>query len=120
MLTPQLFLKSLVDETRFRCLLLLLTEGELCVCELSHAVDAIQPKISRNLALLRQNGVVASRRNGQWIFYSLHPELPRWAVEMLQAAHHGCNGQSLLDQDRSRLGGMDKRPKRPQEIPAFA
>ncbi|ABK45460.1 transcriptional regulator, ArsR family [Magnetococcus marinus MC-1] len=120
MLTPQQFLKSLVDETRFRCLMLLLIEGEMCVCELSQAVDAIQPKISRNLALLRQHNVVTSRRNGQWIFYALHPELPQWAKEMLHASHRGCQEQSLLEQDIKRLATMDRPPKFSSALSAVA
>ena len=47
------FFKALSDLTRLRMLVLLSHEGELCVCELTHALDEIQPKISRHLAQLR-------------------------------------------------------------------
>ncbi len=63
------FFKALSDLTRLRMLVLLNCEGELCVCELTHALDEIQPKISRHLAQLRELGVVLDRRQGQWIYY---------------------------------------------------
>ncbi len=47
--TKSLF-QLLSDPTRLRCLLLMQVEGELCVCELTHALDLSQPKISRHLA----------------------------------------------------------------------
>jgi ArsR family transcriptional regulator len=48
------FFKMLADSTRLRCLLLMQAEGELCVCELTHALNLSQPKISRHLAHLRE------------------------------------------------------------------
>ena len=58
------FFKMLADSTRLRCLLLMQAEGELCVCELTHALNLSQPKISRHLAHLREAGVLVARRNG--------------------------------------------------------
>ena len=52
-MTPEILLKSLSDQTRLRSLMLLMQEGELCVCELTYALNLIQPKISRHLASLR-------------------------------------------------------------------
>ena len=44
---PEQFFKVLADATRLRMLMLLVMEGELCVCELTHALNEIQPKISQ-------------------------------------------------------------------------
>ena len=44
---PVDFYKCLADATRLRCLLLIHEEQELCVCELTAALDEIQPKVSR-------------------------------------------------------------------------
>ena len=62
--------KACADETRLR-LLVLLTERELCVCELVDVLEMPQGKISRHLAVLRRAGLVADRRDGTWIYYSL-------------------------------------------------
>ncbi|MBF0308686.1 MAG: metalloregulator ArsR/SmtB family transcription factor [Magnetococcales bacterium] len=112
MMTPDALLKTLVDETRLRCLLLLLEERELCVCELGHALEEIQPKISRHLALLRKEQVVQDRRAGQWVYYRLHPELPDWAMTVLQALARGGRETAFFRQDHQRLLHMKDRPDR--------
>ena len=80
-LPPDQFFKALSDLTRLRMLVLLNCEGELCVCELTHALGEIQPKVSRHLAQLREQGVVQDRRQGQWIYYRINSGLPAWARE---------------------------------------
>ena len=102
--------KLLADETRLRLLVLLAREGELCVCELTHALGEIQPKISRHLALLREGGAVAARRQGQWIYYRLRPDLPRWAQDVLEASARGAARLEPFVSDRAALCGMPDRP----------
>jgi len=80
---PVQFYKCLADETRLRCLLLIENQTELCVCELTEALQESQPKVSRHLAQLRERGVLLDRRQGQWIFYQMSPELPIWAKSVL-------------------------------------
>ena len=62
--------KALSDETRLR-VLVLLSERELCVCQLESALGLSQAKVSRHLTVLRNAGLVDDRREGLWIFYSL-------------------------------------------------
>jgi DNA-binding transcriptional ArsR family regulator len=50
--------RLLADTTRLRIVMLLQQAGELCVCELTHALDLSQPKISRHLAHLREGGLL--------------------------------------------------------------
>ena len=82
-MTPEQFFKCLADETRCRSLLLIQQETELCVCELMAALDESQPKISRHLAQLRKCGRMEDRRQGQWVFYRIHPDLPAWMITVL-------------------------------------
>ena len=63
--------KALADETRLRILALLLSEGELCVCDIIASLKLPQSTISRHLAYLRKTDWVNDRRNGLWIYYSL-------------------------------------------------
>ena len=79
------FFQLLSDDTRLRCLLLMQQEGELCVCELVHALGLIQPKVSRHLAALRDAGVVTDRRSGQWIYDQINPDLHAWAHQVIDA-----------------------------------
>lgn len=62
--------KALGDETRVR-LIALLCHGELCVCHLITALDLPQSTVSRQLGILRNAGIVATRREGTWIYYRL-------------------------------------------------
>jgi ArsR family transcriptional regulator len=106
---PEL-LRALADPTRLRCVVLLQREGELCVCELTHALGESQPKISRHLAQLREAGIVADRRRGVWIHYRLHPEMPEWAAEILAATAAGAADQTPFRDDRAALREMPNRP----------
>ncbi|KTC39160.1 metalloregulator ArsR/SmtB family transcription factor [Pseudomonas poae] len=110
MITPIEFFKSLADETRVRSMLLISTQGELCVCELMCALEESQPKISRHLAQLRSSGLLLDRRQGQWVYYRLNPNLPAWAREILQVASK-ANTDWLKD-NAVRLQNMNERPVR--------
>ncbi|MEW8586707.1 MAG: metalloregulator ArsR/SmtB family transcription factor, partial [Candidatus Thiodiazotropha sp.] len=68
-INPDSVFSALANSMRLRCILLLLKHRELCVCELTHAIGAAQPTMSRNLAQLREVGLVSDRRKGQWIYY---------------------------------------------------
>lgn len=64
-------LKALADETRLR-IFRLLTQQELCVCEIEDILHLPQSLVSNHLAVLRRNGLVESRRDAEdarWIFY---------------------------------------------------
>ena len=92
-------------------MMLLMQEGELCVCELTHALELIQPKISRHLASLREMQVVSDRRAGQWIYYSINPSLPAWANELLQATLKGIKNENQFRDDIKKLKTMANRPE---------
>jgi ArsR family transcriptional regulator len=109
-LTAEIFYKALADPTRLRSLMLLVQEGELCVCELMCALDIIQPKISRHLAQLREAGIVSTRREGQWVYYRLHKSLPAWAKQVLKATARGVAEQVPFIDDRQALVDMPDRP----------
>ncbi|MGD9787981.1 MAG: metalloregulator ArsR/SmtB family transcription factor [Sulfuricellaceae bacterium] len=111
MLEAQNFYDVLSDETRRRLLALLLKEGELCVCELGAALDLAQPKVSRHLAVMREAEVLAQRREGLWVYYRLHPQLPLWAARTLELMVQGLPEASKR-QDAERLGSMTARPAR--------
>lgn len=75
---PHQFFKLLADETRVRCLLLIMRKQPICVAEFVSALEESQPKISRHLALLRASGIVQDCRKGQWVYYRLADDLPGW------------------------------------------
>ena len=104
------FYKCLADDTRLRSLLLIAAEEELCVCELTTALNVIQPKISRHLAQLKQAEILLDRRQGQWVFYRINPKLPEWAHTVLSAT--ATANASFLKKNLTRLNAMGDRPAR--------
>ncbi|WP_394497493.1 metalloregulator ArsR/SmtB family transcription factor [Shewanella sp. ENK2] len=111
-LTPIGLFKSLSDPIRLSIVMLLIAEKELCVCEFTEALDEIQPKISRNLALLKTAGLVVNRRQGQWIYYSINTQLPSWVKTVLSETYNG--NKSLVASPLAKLNLVGKNEDRPQ------
>jgi DNA-binding transcriptional ArsR family regulator len=107
---PVELFKQLSDTTRLRCLSLMVSEGELCVCELTEALGLSQPKISRHLAQLRESGAVQSRRAGHWVHYRLHEDLPLWAGQIIQGMQAGTGSREPYCSDLRALQNMSNRP----------
>jgi ArsR family transcriptional regulator len=103
----------LSDRTRRRLLTLLLDEREICVCRLAEAVDLAQPKISRHLSVLRESGVLVSRRQGTLILYRFNPALAGWAVRVISMMSEGARLEPYHDEDRMRLAQAKLRGVRP-------
>lgn len=103
---------ALSDPIRLRCLALLAKEGELCVCELTRALEAGQPQISKHMATLRDAGLVKDRRDAQWVLYSLAIDLPQWVKDAVAAAVEGISPQDRHSDDVKRLKEMAARPPR--------
>jgi len=106
------FFQALADSTRLRCLMLMVAEEEVCVCEMAHALGEIQPKISRHLAALRMAGFILDRREAQWMYYRLHPDLPDWMKEVLNTSYRALIDQTPFCTDRTALANMPSRPQR--------
>ena len=76
-------LKALANETRLK-ILRLLSEKEMCVCELTVALDLTQPTASHHLNILENMELIKDRKEGKWIFYSVtNPELTRYFFDFL-------------------------------------
>lgn len=65
--------KALSDETRLR-IIKLLEQGELCVCDITAALDMVQPKVSFHLSGLKEAGMIKDRKSGKWTHYSLNEQ----------------------------------------------
>ena len=64
---------ALSDETRLS-IIERLRRGECCVCELMDQLEAAQSRLSFHLRVLREAGIIDSRREGRWAYYWLVPE----------------------------------------------
>jgi len=61
---------ALGDESRMR-LLFALRKGELCVCQLIALLDLSPSTVSKHLSILRDAGLLDSRKKGRWVYYRL-------------------------------------------------
>jgi ArsR family transcriptional regulator len=105
------FYKSLTGEIRLKTLMLTHYHGELCVCELMEALEETnQPKVSRNLAVLKKAKVITDRKHGQWVFYRINQSLPLWAKSVI--AQTTENNISLIRNELQHLDNMQNRPDR--------
>jgi DNA-binding transcriptional ArsR family regulator len=73
------FLKALAHESRLM-ILCILAEGEQSVSELEQQLELRQPTVSQQLARLRADGLVSTRREGKTVYYSLASEEARIVI----------------------------------------
>lgn len=64
--------KALGDETRLK-MIRLLESGERCVCEMIELFDLGQSTASHHLKILKNAGLIRSRREGKFVYYRLLP-----------------------------------------------
>jgi DNA-binding transcriptional ArsR family regulator len=79
------FLKALAHEARL-VILCLLVDGEKSVTEIEQLLKLRQPAVSQQLARLRADGLVDTRRDGKNIYYSLARSEVRDVIETLHSA----------------------------------
>ncbi|WP_346353332.1 metalloregulator ArsR/SmtB family transcription factor [Azotosporobacter soli] len=68
-LTAELF-KTLGHPARIK-ILLMLTDGERCVCEMIEQIDIEQSNFSQHLGVLKRQGLIESRKDGQKVIYKI-------------------------------------------------
>ncbi len=85
-------LKALAHPDRL-LLLCQLVEAERCVAELGAATGVEQPSLSQQLGILRSEGLVATRREGKFVFYSLASVGVQVVLNALYS--HYCQPQAI-------------------------
>src|SRR3954471_11463916 len=94
--------KALADTTRLRILRLLMA-GEVCVCNIHEALRIPQAKASRHLAYLRRVGLVTTRREGLWVYYSLATSQDPIVAAIREPTTHVLGHVEALKKDADRL-----------------
>ncbi|MFB7394708.1 ArsR/SmtB family transcription factor [Streptomyces sp. NPDC056191] len=66
-------LKAMADQTRLQIVHLInqAPAGELCVCDLTDALDLAQPTVSRHLKILTAAGLLRREQRGTWAWFSI-------------------------------------------------
>jgi ArsR family transcriptional regulator len=77
-------LKAVAHETRLK-ILRLLSQREMCVCELTVALNLTQSNASHHLNILENIRLIQDKKEGKWVFYSIaKPELVQNLFDFLE------------------------------------
>jgi ArsR family transcriptional regulator len=94
--------ECMCDVTRLR-LLHVLAQGPVCVCHFQEVLDEPQVKVSKHLSYLRERGLVACQREGNWVVYTL-PEKPSRELAANLACLQDCARENpVFKRDLARL-----------------
>jgi ArsR family transcriptional regulator len=94
--------KAFADPNRVR-VLWALREGELCVCELADGLELTQSTLSTHLQVLRECGLVQSRRHGKWMYYVLARGFAKLTDGLFRFFEQDLEGDAQLRADHKRL-----------------
>lgn len=70
--------KAFCDENRIK-ILQLLSDGEKCACKLLEEMNITQPTLSHHMKILCDSGIVESRKEGKWMYYSISKDGTEYA-----------------------------------------
>ena len=103
--------KALADETRLRMMHLLLSVGDLCVCDLESALGISQSKASRHLQTLKQAELVDDRRDATWVYYRVADGLDETARSALVALREALADDARVQADIERARELRRSPR---------
>ncbi|MFA5032968.1 MAG: metalloregulator ArsR/SmtB family transcription factor [bacterium] len=91
------------DETRLRIMKILLERDTLCVCEIMQALRINQTRVSKHLRILKDAGLVKSKKKGLWVYYSINKNSSKNMKEILLFLKQMLNEDGILIKDKKRL-----------------
>lgn len=104
-------IKLFSDPLRMR-ILMLLSKRELCVCQIMAITGASQPRVSRNLGLMRDAGLLKVRREGKLLFYSLSDEIDVREIRLIDILMEMLKDDPVIKADRKRFVECSEFQKR--------
>jgi DNA-binding transcriptional ArsR family regulator len=107
------FLKALTNPSRLM-ILCQLADGEKSVGELEGLLGLRQPTLSQQLARLREDQLVETRRHGKMIYYRLASHEARQVIELLYQLFCVTERRIGLDADIVRSGDDKQGAERPR------
>ena len=76
------FLKIISEKNRLK-ILCLLKEGEKCVCDIWQCLGLAQNLVSHHLKVLKNFGLISSKRQGLKVFYQLNQKIVKKYLKLL-------------------------------------
>jgi ArsR family transcriptional regulator, arsenate/arsenite/antimonite-responsive transcriptional repressor len=105
---------ALADSNRLRALAACLC-GELCVCQIIELLDLAPSTVSKHLSILKQAGLLESRKEGRWMYYRIPDEQsPAMVREALEFVRRSLGKDKQVAEDIRRLKQIVKMD--PEEL----
>lgn len=113
-------MKSIADRNRLRILHALMNSSEMCACEIIELLGVSGATVSRHMGVLINTGLVNSRKEGRWVYYSLkacleNDTLLNWLESRLSHSAQGEEDRKFIKEivepgradrcRRKRIGG---------------
>ena len=109
-IAPDEVFAAISNAVRLRCLLLVATADDVCVCEVEEALRIAQPTASKALNALKAAGLVTARRDANWTYYRVNDDMPAWLRTILDSTVDELSGREPYRTDKQRLGRLALRP----------
>lgn len=77
-------LKAFCDASRLK-ILDMLKDGEKCACKLLEEMNITQPTLSHHMRYLNDSGIIHSRKEGKWMYYSINEQGLKKAQQILHS-----------------------------------
>ena len=101
--------KAFADPKRVR-ILELLTKSEECACVLLDDLDISQPTLSHHMKILCDSGLVASRKEGKWMYYRINEDGCEYASQLLNnVKKHNMDGIIKILMRMNKALHLDKK-----------
>lgn len=100
--------KALSDENRVRALMML-CDGELCVCQLIKMLGLAPSTVSKHMSILRQSRLVQARKEGKWMYYRLPDgDAPQRVLETVQWMRNAIADDKQIVADAKQVRHVSK------------
>jgi len=100
--------KALSEQMRLR-ILMLLTKGELCVCDIMAVLEEPQSKVSRHVAYLKNSGLIQGKRVGTWMHYCLKEHLEGLTAVHIEFLKKELSGLNWVRADAEKMKEVKAR-----------
>lgn len=102
-----IYFDALSDVTRLK-IIQLLTEHEMCVCEIQDLLSMSQPAVSHHIRLLKRVGLIDGQKKGKWTYYRINGE-------KFMKYHGRFSEVALLAIENRVKGGLQASPAQEAE-----
>ena len=100
--------KALSDPNRIR-IMKMLSERELCMCEVREMLDLSNSTVSKHLTILRDAGLLVDTKDGKWVNFRLNDKSEqRFIRSILGLIKNSFDDDEAIQADAKRLQHVDR------------